>query len=77
MLLSFVAFVILFFDRFYMPKTMDNFVRNLGDSVQQVVQHVKVPSEDVIIVTGHESCDLDSAVSALVSSETKIGIAIF
>ena len=56
---------------------MDNFVRNLGDSVQQVVQHVKVPSEDVIIVTGNESCDLDSAVSALVSSETKIGIAIF
>jgi hypothetical protein len=42
------------------PETMETFVQNIRQSIQR-------RSDEVIFVLGNESCDLDSAVSALVS----------
>ena len=48
------------------PKSMESFVKNLRPSLERLRDEA-AQDEVVVVVMGNESCDLDSAVSAIVS----------
>lgn len=67
MLFKSLVFVLIIFEEFRMSKAMDNYIERLAESVRRTKEVHGDDPEGVIIVMGNESCDLDSAVSALVS----------